>query len=83
MGVFLWARYPCMHARGMQVRVKTVNMCVGVYSLQGLLEHAVGAYSRPLPVSLGPSCERCGALCSGKTCIHHVASSLLSSFLGL
>jgi len=41
---------------------------------QGLLEHkvhqAVGAYSRPMPMSLGPSYERCGTLCSNYPCIY-------------
>ena len=40
--------------------------------LQGLLEHevhhAVGAYSRPMPVCLGPPYERWGPLCVGKPC---------------
>jgi len=37
--------------------------------LEHKAHHAAGAYSRPMPMSLGPPCERCGTSCSSNPCI--------------
>ena len=64
---------PCQQQRKGRWERVCASICVQhITMIQGLLEYkvhrAVKAYSRPMPMRLGPPYERCGTLCLRNHC---------------